>query len=53
MVSHHEGETWGIDLVPATNSLYSIGDDNKILEFNIEERKFVRRGTIAPNPSTN
>ena len=53
MVSHHEGETWGLELVPDTNSLYTVGDDNKILEIDYENKKFVRRGTIAPNGSTN
>jgi WD40 repeat protein len=53
MSSHHEGEAWGLDIVPETNSIFTVGDDNKILEFDYETRKYVRRGTIAPNASTN
>lgn len=36
MASHHEGEAWGIEMVPQSNSLFSIGDDNKILEFDFD-----------------
>ena len=36
MASHHEGEAWGIELVPEVSSIFTIGDDNKILEYNYE-----------------
>lgn len=36
LASHHEGEAWGIEVVPETNSIYTIGDDNKVMEFNYE-----------------
>ena len=38
MASHHEGESWGLEMVPESNSLFTIGDDNKILEFNYEQK---------------
>ena len=53
MASHHEGEAWGLELVPDSHSLFTVGDDNKILEFNYDQKVFVRKGTIAVNPSTN
>jgi len=45
--SHHEGESWGLEVIPETNSIMTIGDDNKIMEFNYKEKKFVRKGTIS------
>lgn len=51
MASHHEGETWGIEVVPENHTLLSIGDDNKIMDFDYELKKFNKRGTIAENPS--
>jgi WD40 repeat protein len=53
MASHHEGEAWGLDIVPETHSIFSVGDDNKILELDYENKRYVKRGTIAPNPSKN
>ena len=47
MASHHEGEAWGLEIVPDSNSLFTIGDDNKILEFDYERKQFVRKGTLA------
>lgn len=47
MASHHEGESWGIELVPEASALFTIGDDNKILEFNFEKKQFIRKGTLA------
>lgn len=47
MASHHEGESWGLELVPEANAVFTVGDDNKILEYNFEEKKFVRKGTLA------
>lgn len=38
MASHHEGEAWGLELVPSGNALFTIGDDNKILEFDYENK---------------
>jgi len=51
MASHHEGEAWGLDIVPSSNSIFTVGDDNKIMEFDYENKRFIRKGTIAANPS--
>jgi hypothetical protein len=42
LASHHEGEAWGLEIVPETNSIYTVGGDNKVMEYNYEERRFVR-----------
>jgi WD40 repeat protein len=44
LASHHEGEAWGLEIVPENNSIFTVGDDNKIMEFNYETRRFVREG---------
>lgn len=49
MNAHHEGEAWGLDINPATNSLFTCGDDNKVLEFDYKEKKFKREGVISEN----
>ena len=36
LASHFEGETWGLEVIPETNSLFTIGDDNRIMEFNYD-----------------
>jgi WD40 repeat protein len=38
MVSHHDGEAWGLCTVKGTPNFYSSGDDNKILYYDIENR---------------
>ena len=53
MASHHEGEAWGLELVPENNSILSVGDDNKILEFDYVKKAYLRQGKIAENPSVN
>lgn len=47
MACHCDGETWGIEINPEANSIYTLGDDNKIMEFNFEERKFIKKGVIS------
>ncbi len=47
LAAHHEGEAWGLDLIPEENLLMSIGDDNKVLVFDYEKKKYVRKGTIS------
>lgn len=53
MASHHEGEAWGLEIVPENSSLFTIGDDNKILEFDYEAKRFVREGIIGAKPTKN
>lgn len=36
LASHHEGEAWGLEVVPEENLLLTIGDDNKVMVFDYE-----------------
>ena len=47
MASHHEGEAWGIEVVPEDNTIMTIGDDNKIMVYDYENRKFIKKGSIS------
>ena len=49
MASHHEGEAWGLEVVPEENLVLTIGDDNKVMVFDYEQKKFVKKGTISEN----
>ena len=53
MASHHEGEAWGLQVVPEINSIFTVGDDNKLMQFNYEERKFVKQGKLSDHPPKN
>lgn len=47
LASHHEGEAWGLQVIPEDSTIMTIGDDNKIMVFDYENRKFVKKGTIS------
>lgn len=47
MASHHEGEAWGLEVVPEDKIILTIGDDNKVMVFDYENKRFVRKGTIS------
>lgn len=47
MASHHEGEAWGLEVIPEDKTLFTIGDDNKVMVFDYENRRFIRKGTIS------
>jgi hypothetical protein len=53
LASHHEGEAWGLEIVPENNSIFTVGDDNKIMEFNYETKRFVREGVLSTNKPKN
>lgn len=47
LASHHEGEAWGLEVVPDENLILTIGDDNKVMVFDYEQKRFIRKGTIS------
>jgi WD40 repeat protein len=47
MASHHEGEAWGLEVIPEDKCVFTIGDDNKVMVFDYENKKFIRKGTIS------
>jgi WD40 repeat protein len=42
LASHHEGEAWGLEVVPEDNLILTIGDDNKVMVFDYEQKQFLR-----------
>lgn len=53
MKSHFEGEIWGLELVPDQNKVITSGDDNMVMVFDYEEKKFDRKGTVSDHRSEN
>lgn len=51
MQSHFEGEIWGLDVMPG--KVITSGDDNKIMMFDYETKKYERKGTVSDHKSTN
>jgi len=47
LASHHEGEAWGLEIIPEDNLLFTIGDDNKVMIFDYEKKQFIKKGTIS------
>lgn len=45
-VNHHEGENWGIEVVPDKGTFLTVGDDNKILEINVRTKEVVKEGVV-------
>lgn len=53
LASHHEGEAWGLEVIPEDNTIMTIGDDNKIMVFDYENKKFIKKGTISEKEPKN
>lgn len=53
LASHHEGEAWGLEVIPEEKTIMTIGDDNKIMVFDYENKKFLRKGTISEKQPKN
>ena len=47
MASHHEGEAWGLEVIPEENLILTIGDDNKVMMFDYNTKTFIKKGTIS------
>ena len=45
-VSHHDGESWGLEVIQEKGTFLTCGDDNMIYEFNIKDKKMVREGKV-------
>jgi WD40 repeat protein len=46
MHSHHDGEVWGMCVIPNQNKFITSGDDNKLLLYDITDRKCIGRGNV-------
>ena len=42
LASHHEGEAWGLEVIPEDRTIMTIGDDNKVMMFDYANRRFVK-----------
>lgn len=51
MESHFEGEVWGLEVLPG--KVITSGDDNKVMMFDYETKKFERKGTVSDHKSKN
>lgn len=47
LASHHEGESWGLEILSEDNLILTSGDDNKVMAFDFVNRRFVREGKVA------
>jgi hypothetical protein len=47
LASHHEGESWGLEVVPEDKAIMTVGDDNKVMVFDYANRRFLRQGTLS------
>jgi hypothetical protein len=45
-ISHHDGEAWGLEVIPKQGTFLTCGDDNQFMEVSIRERKVLRSGKI-------
>lgn len=45
--SHHDGEVWGLCVIPSENKYVTSGDDNKILMFDMQTKRCVQRGYVV------
>lgn len=45
-MSHHDGECWGLEIIPEMRTFLTCGDDNEFHEFSFENKKWIRSGKI-------
>jgi WD40 repeat protein len=54
MTSHCDGEVWGLDVVDIDGKgnfrMITSGDDNRVLAYNVKERKALAEGKVADPP---
>lgn len=46
MHSHADGEVWGLAIIPESDIFITCGDDNRIYEFSISQKRCIRQGKI-------
>lgn len=46
MVSHNDGESWGLQIIQENGTYLTCGDDNEFHEYNINNKTFVRSGKV-------
>lgn len=51
--SHCDGECWGLEVNSQKGTFYTSGDDNQFMEFNIKQKKAIRKGKVWTNEFNN
>lgn len=49
MHSHHMGEVWGLCVIEERNLFVTSCDDNKIIMYDMVQKKCILRGQVKPN----
>jgi len=44
--SHHDGEVWGLEVLPQKGTFLTCGDDNEFYEVDIKQKKVIRGGYV-------
>lgn len=45
----HDGEAWGLEVIPENGTFLASGDDNEFHEYSMSERRVIRSGKIWSN----
>ena len=45
-VSHHDGECWGLEVLPESGTFLTCGDDNEFMEISVFDKKVLRTGYV-------
>jgi len=45
-ISHHDGESWGLQVIQDKGTFLTSGDDNQFYEYSIADRKCVKKGKV-------
>jgi len=51
MHSHHEGETWGLAIIPGEMQFITSGDDNKVMKWDMNTKRCVVINKISAVPA--
>jgi WD40 repeat protein len=44
--AHHDGECWGLDVIPEQGTFLTCGDDNEFHEISLREKRVLRSGKV-------
>ena len=47
LASHHEGEAWGLQVIPGEEMIITCGDDNKIMAYDYQKRQLIKEAIIS------
>lgn len=45
-ISHHDGEVWGLEILPKKGTFLTCADDNEFHEYSIRNKRHMRSGKI-------